>query len=832
VYPPGPIGRLKPDPSVATGAVSDATAESICEAFAVVVKEMRGEIESFQEKHKREYGALQSELDGHLATRGSQDATVQQLIAGVRNVESQLENAEAFAKQTNALTGGFNDTAQRLAWLESRLGKSGQPAGWEKSAEKLQWLMSQLDKTMKAELAKYSSAMAAARQGAAVDRAVLRRQLEGQQQSIDDISTAVRLHGTGEIACIASEAVVQVAGDLSTLTAELKGVNESHEFLLEELTGKQETFQQTTEQQLKQLNHQMSVEMKATVGELSSAFGEYQQQSEAERQLERQRRAEALKAKIVIRLKNMQIASCFGQWAHMTGECVVQKALVRKVAMRMKNMGLSQCFGHWAGMAREAKKQKQDKAWARQQDSLNVVMARLDPGGDGVVDKGEFTTWAQQQAVMVEMWKKEVQDALAEMNKKTAQINRQMDAKTAHLAGAFGEFQQKSEDEKELERQRRAEALKAKIVMRMRNMQIASCFFQWADTAAGKAEQKALVRKVAMRIKNMGLSQCFGHWAGMAREAKKQKRDKAWARQQDSLNVVMARLDPGGDGVVDKVEFTTWAQQQAVMIEMWQQQVQDVLVEMNENTASHVSKDELERRLDRLEQNFSTNFQDQFGELSAAFGEYQQQSEAERQLERQRQAEALKAKIVIRLKNMQIASCFGQWVHMTGERAVQKALVRKVAMRMKNMGLSQCFSQWSGAVRTAKREKLDAAAMHKILIRMKSRKISIYFGQWTGNVRVAQRAKQEHTKARNDALLQQVLAQLEADVMGKGEFTAWAKQQQAKLMSLQDSMMMEMLSSTDKVAAVEVELLEQLAILNMEVAKQGNFQVEPGSHAF
>ena len=57
------------------------------------------------------------------------------------------------------------------------------------------------------------------------------------------------------------------------------------------------------------------------------------------------------------------------------------------------------CSAQWAGAVRAAVKQRQQELWDQQQASLQQVLSRLDPDGDGVVDQDEFTTWAQQQAV-------------------------------------------------------------------------------------------------------------------------------------------------------------------------------------------------------------------------------------------------------------------------------------------------------------------------------------------------------------------------------------------------------------------------------------------------
>ena len=119
----------------------------------------------------------------------------------------------------------------------------------------------------------------------------------------------------------------------------------------------------------------------------------------AQEEANRMKQAENLFRRAMGKMLNASTASCFEAWATKTAESLRQKELVRKVMRRFRNIHLSQCYNQWAGAVRAAVKQRQQELWDQQQASLQQVLSRLDPDGDGVVDQDEFTTWAQQQAV-------------------------------------------------------------------------------------------------------------------------------------------------------------------------------------------------------------------------------------------------------------------------------------------------------------------------------------------------------------------------------------------------------------------------------------------------
>ena len=224
---------------------------------------------------------------------------------------------------------------------------------------------------------------------------------------------------------------------------------------------------------------------------------------------------------------------------------------------------------------------------------------------------------------------------------------------------------------------------------------------------------------------NRHIAQCFGQWAGTVRESKRQLHDEAWARHQQALNEVIARLDPDGDGVVDKDEFTEWAKSQALQMEMWKSQMAKSLSELDERTeelneqaAEHVDKDELASRLDRLERSFGESVESQVGQLAGIFDEFKAETVEERERRRQLQMEHLQAKIVIRMRNFFVSSCFGQWAASTAELSKQKAVVHRVMKRMINRHIAQCFGQWAGTVRIVK-QKVRTQAQDVVVTQLK-----------------------------------------------------------------------------------------------------------------
>eukprot|EP01045_Picozoa_sp_COSAG04_P035774 COSAG04_NODE_8407_length_980_cov_1.959137_1_plen_148_part_00 len=94
---------------------------------------------------------------------------------------------------------------------------------------------------------------------------------------------------------------------------------------------------------------------------------------------------------------------------------------------------------------------------------------------------------------------------------------------------------------------------------------------------------------------------CSAQWAGAVRAAVKQRQQELWDQQQASLQQVLSRLDPDGDGVVDQDEFTTWAQQQAVRVELWERQIGSAMAELQAKVESAVDQEELAQRLANIE---------------------------------------------------------------------------------------------------------------------------------------------------------------------------------------------------------------------------------------
>ena len=116
------------------------------------------------------------------------------------------------------------------------------------------------------------------------------------------------------------------------------------------------------------------------------------------------------------------------------------------------------------------------------------------------------------------------------------------------------------------------------------------CRQAWASTTEEKREKKRLVRKVMLRFRNMHMSQCFTHWSGKIREMRKHQQDQAYQQQQASLQACLARLDPDGDGVVDQDEFTRWAKEQALRVELWEQKLDSAFVELRERVDETVNQ--------------------------------------------------------------------------------------------------------------------------------------------------------------------------------------------------------------------------------------------------
>ena len=51
-----------------------------------------------------------------------------------------------------------------------------------------------------------------------------------------------------------------------------------------------------------------------------------------------------------------------------------------------------------------------------------------------------------------------------------------------------------------------------------------------------------------------------------------------------------------GDGVVTEDEFSSWAQEQAVRVQLWEQRLEDVLSELSEQVEKSVDQEALSSR--------------------------------------------------------------------------------------------------------------------------------------------------------------------------------------------------------------------------------------------
>lgn len=150
----------------------------------------------------------------------------------------------------------------------------------------------------------------------------------------------------------------------------------------------------------------------------------------------------------------------------------------------------------------------------------------------------------------------------------SARLESQLDLEGG-LADALEEMRAKEKEARE----RQKDAVLRSAMAKMINSTTANCMSAWRRYVARTKRETQITRKVITFLRNRNMGGCFAQWAGAVRASVKQKQQDAYSKQSQALQQVLSRLDPDGDGVVDQDEFTSWAKEQAMRVEMMEQQV-------------------------------------------------------------------------------------------------------------------------------------------------------------------------------------------------------------------------------------------------------------------
>jgi hypothetical protein len=509
--------------------VDGTSAQAICEAFSGVVRDLRAQLSALSDDR----ATTKASVDECLGLRTVQDALrrdfqvhvarSEQLSQGVDHVVDQLRNVEVFVDRTHKLSTEHNATTERLDWLELQVGKDEETGT--------------------------ASAVA------------MRLDLEKIQQAMDEVSVAVAADIRGLDVRTQELESSQLAEVVSNLQASVqRQAQVQQELWKQELDGAMSALTERVEasvdqaelsERLQTIEQTIRSHLDANFGEITGQLDEQRALAEQQEEQARLKRAEQLFQKAMGRMRNMSTATCMEAWKQTVAEAKHQRRLIRKVAQRFQNRHLSQCYGRWASQVRASQRQRQLDAAAEQRQFMSTVMARLDPDGDGVVDKDEFTEWAKGQAFRVESWKQELDGAMsaltqemhgaaqrlterveasvdqAELSERLQTIEQtirsHLDANFGEITGQLDEQRALAEQQEEQARLKRAEQLFQKAMGRMRNMSTATCMEAWTQTVAEAKHQRRLIRKVAQRFQNRHLSQCYGRWAAQVRASQRQR---------------------------------------------------------------------------------------------------------------------------------------------------------------------------------------------------------------------------------------------------------------------------------------------------------------------
>ena len=758
------------------------TAEAICEAFSGVIKDLRLKVESLDAAPARPDAspAVSALQQSHTALRRDlavQTARSEKLGEGVSHVLDQLQQVSAFAGQAASLSSGQEDTLGRVRWLEETLGKGQESTAWGRAHEQTHWLFTQLDQKVTESLSKFETSHSAI----AKEPLATRAEIEETNKAIDDISNAV----ADDLASLEAKNVELSEGLQSFGGVKLQEIMDT-QFAVDEVLAEQLTKMARVEKVLKD---QLDLE-----ASLADSLDEMRASEEAQRM----KRAENLFRRAMGKMLNATTASCFEAWKTMAAENKRQRVVVKKVVNRFRNRAMNSAFASWAGAARSARKHKQHEAWQAQEQAIQNVLSRLDPDGDGVVDQDEFTAWAKEQALRAELMAKQVNGALAELRESQAIVLEEQAEAVDELRDAIDQAVNQEElaerldrieqtvrreissnvgglseqlvgDRQEMhaemdamkqqaaffsaeEKTRRAEEIFRRALGRMKNMSSSKIFAAWHTMAKTRKGERLVARKVMKRMTNLNLSGCFGTWAGAVRALRNAKAQDLYNSQQKAIQDCLARLDPDRDGVVDQDEFTSWAHEQALRVELWEKRLEEALGELTRKVDQAVDEDTFADRLVRVEDQMEAQLSGAATSLAGEIGEMRALTEEMAQKERKRRIEGMARRAMGRMKNLSSSKVFAAWLKATQEGKRGKQMARKAISRFRNAWMSQCYNQWAGAVRISRK----------------------------------QRAEEIHEE--QTSKLQAVLARLDPDgdgVVDQGEFTQWAQMQVSRFLIYQ-----------------------------------------------